>query len=301
MYSNLWMFQSYHSAHPCLTASPITAGPGPAGALCANEWTYNGVTYFSCGAHGSAVKPYTPDGTLQPGTDRWCSLIPDYNATDPAKRDQWGYCKCLTAGVCGGINGTECAGAGESCQFQPGAFPADTGVCTTAKCPNDGCRVFFDGCNDCTCNGDGSYACTKKVCPTLGQARCKDPITTCPKGCRTWYDGCNTFSCHPNTLVISGTDKFCTKYKAPQCKDTYATCISGTTNACAKGFTCITADGAAPGSKGVCMADIPCYDEKKKIRDINKGFITYAVNYYKNILNADEQEIMMGLLHGDHH
>jgi len=293
------LFLSFDSvlAHSCYNNAVTNDGPAPIGSKCQLEWTTNGTTYNSCGAHFSSVKPYIIGMEIPKGIDRWCSLVPDYDPTDPKKRDMWGFCTCPPGEECGGVLNKVCSEPGEYCSFQPGAKPEDTGVCSTKRCGIPGCKLFFDGCNDCTCGTDGKMSCTKKSCDVRGPAACKNPSLSCPKGCESWFDGCNTCECSPNGLISTCTEKVCKKYQPSSCKKPFDECISGSPNACKPGYRCVTPSGSAPGSKGVCMVEKPCYDETKKLDAANKQFISYAVYYYKNILNQDEQAIMMNMLH----
>jgi len=95
------------------------------------------------------------------------------------------------------------------------------------KCPAD-CATFFDGCNTCKCDGNGSViGCTKKFCPKdkYKEKKCMDKDTPktekCPADCSTWFDGCNTCKCDGNGNILGCTKKFCPKdkYEEKKCMD----------------------------------------------------------------------------------
>mmetsp|Transcript_13573 Transcript_13573/g.39138 ORF Transcript_13573/g.39138 Transcript_13573/m.39138 type:complete len:147 (+) Transcript_13573:168-608(+) len=81
-------------------------------------------------------------------------------------------------------------------------------------CP-PGCVSWFDGCNNCFCNEDGSLGgCTRKFCPpgTEEPPRCRkwaEPERLCPVGCLQWFDGCNWCQCSEDGTLGACTLRLC--------------------------------------------------------------------------------------------
>jgi hypothetical protein len=87
-----------------------------------------------------------------------------------------------------------------------------------------GCKVYFDGCNECTRSWfHGEFSCTKKVCNETEEAYCKEKFekedrkeAKKMKWCKVWFDGCN--DCVRNTVQ----DEFaCTKKACEELEETY--------------------------------------------------------------------------------
>jgi len=130
--------------------------------------------------------------------------------------------------------------------YQRCECPADkpilnNGVCITYDdcgqtqiqdiCPDD-CSVYFDGCNYCDCNPDGSMTCTTNVCSTYSDAYC----STCK-----------------NNLEWTSCGSSCTK----TCTDTDPPCDTVCTERC-----------QCPSDKpyyynGACLAIDECFNFQK--------------------------------------
>lgn len=132
-------------------------------------------------------------------------------------------------------------------------------------CPS-GCTSWYDGCNTCSCDGEGQLGhCTKRACFQYEPATCiesssgydiddYDPDASsdvCPAGCNAWYDGCNTCACADVGKLGHCTLRFCAVYEEAKCIDNVCptgcetwydgcntcTCDSkGTLGACTKRF-----------------------------------------------------------------
>merc|ERR1719281_1323381 len=88
-----------------------------------------------------------------------------------------------------------------------------------------GCKAWFDGCNRCRCNEDGTVgACTEMFCATKKPAKCMDDMNgggggkTCATGCKAWFDGCNQCRCADGKIGAC-TKKACATTKPAKCMD----------------------------------------------------------------------------------
>lgn len=73
---------------------------------------------------------------------------------------------------------------------------------TAIVCPDD-CATYFDGCNTCTCNSDGTMTCSSNTCTTYGEPyciECKNNLewtscgTTCTQTCNNVNSECDSNS-----------------------------------------------------------------------------------------------------------
>ena len=153
--------------------------------------------------------------------------------------------KISEGGTCGGFMPYGMAGIcddGLECVYTMGPMVADApGICkphcSTSRdqwgnCIEEGCKTWFDGCNTCEIEKDGSQTCTELVCYDLnsrGEPECRDnllgdggPVSNpvapqIPNNCVTWYDGCNT--CSVTNGVIGGcTMMYCFVQNDPYCQ-----------------------------------------------------------------------------------
>jgi hypothetical protein len=137
-------------------------------------------------------------------------------------------------GVCGGFmpqgmsnsceNGFECVNTmGPYIADAPGnCLP----ICSNVRdqwgnCIEEGCSVWFDGCNECEVND--SMSCSENTCYSVapGSAECRStnvpnqPII--PRNCISWFDGCNSCSVLDGRLT-GCTMMMCFVQNEPYCQ-----------------------------------------------------------------------------------
>ncbi|GBG26552.1 Hypothetical Protein FCC1311_027732 [Hondaea fermentalgiana] len=85
------------------TSTPLCTTDGgwvPDGSSCAFPFTFQGRTYASCVDVEDATPYWGNETTAPPGTPPvlyrvyWCPTTQEYSKSDPATREQWGYCDC---------------------------------------------------------------------------------------------------------------------------------------------------------------------------------------------------------------
>eukprot|EP01134_Creolimax_fragrantissima_P005820 CFRG5820T1 len=139
--------------------------------------------------------------------------------------------------------------------------PWECGV-VQSECPT-GCKVFYDGCNDCQCDSSGNIkGCTKIACLIHGESFCKETLggdvvnQKCPVGCKVFYDGCNDCQCDNNGNIKGCTKKACLIQEEPFCKETFeeTNIVTCATILCAPGHSCIQLD---PTMDAMCVSDSP--------------------------------------------
>eukprot|EP01084_Bolivina_argentea_P002968 5552_1 len=110
---------------------------------------------------------------------------------------------------------------------------ADTNM-TDLECGGfDNCMLYYDGCNTCSCDEDGTM-CTEMACDTEKNEECRQcqdgyelindecGIFNCGgfRNCQIYYDGCNTCTCSDENVTITMcTQMACTKYESKRCTE----------------------------------------------------------------------------------
>merc|ERR1712065_35900 len=129
-------------------------------------------------------------------------------------RENTPYCKERFT-PCGGMAGIPCP-EGYVCKQNPITNPADLpGWCVKDKTPKvcENCLSWYDGCNVCECNDDGTFgACTERFCTLeVKEQYCikPKPQKLC-ENCEVWFDGCNICECNDNGSLGPCTKKYCT-------------------------------------------------------------------------------------------
>jgi len=172
--------------------------------------------------------------------------VPGYDKVGADCRGCGGTCKlpenipCL-AGECVFISSDLDWGAGRCKPFQP--------VCT------DGCKSWYDGCNTCKCNDNGTQVgCTRMYCETTLPNRCKDNDPCIVVDCIPSYDlvdavnGCggtceSRFNCRTREWLWTEEKKaWCCEYENLGCdsKPVQPVCCQAVTfpcNACNDGMS----------------------------------------------------------------
>jgi cysteine-rich repeat protein len=151
--------------------------------------------------------------------------------------------------VCDDADGDGVCDADDVCPLGDDTVDADgNGTPDACDLCAEGCATWYDGCNTCSCDGDGNTLfCTHRFCPVYDPPECTVPdtcgdgivaptedcddgnldaldgcsptceIEQCPAGCASWYDGCNTCSCDGDGNTIACTQRFCPVYDPPEC------------------------------------------------------------------------------------
>ena len=101
---------------------------------------------------------------------------------------------------------------------------AYTWECTEKKDEMMQCESYFDWCNTCTVNEDGTlWACTKMFCEENEKPHCikKKEWTVEEKTdltqCMSYFDWCNTCTVNEDGTLGACTEKFCMEKEEPKC------------------------------------------------------------------------------------
>lgn len=159
--------------------------------------------------------------------------------TTPIEGDPCGLCirpLCLcqqcpngsgTVGCCGDCRYVDDGAGNLNCQYVETATGCE--VCGGFE----NCLAYNDGCNDCTCNPNGSEACTEKACLKQGEPKCIKFTCSNNSDCDTQ----NGFRCRrdpfcrgqDNNPLCDPVPKVCVDIKGPCASD----------SDCKNGYNCI--------------------------------------------------------------